>query len=327
MISNVIEIYIKIIVILLLASGFVVLISCERELKDFNFLTSEPKLVVNGSFIADSILMVHVSGTVPVMDSEDFNYIDNADLRLYMDDIMVSTATHIDTGFYSFDFIPAVNDQYRLYVSAPGYPDTETGISMPGRPEIISVGFNGQVEEGLKIGIRIKDHPDPGNWYGITIKALSGWFVMNDMGEITDTIVSGYEPCYIFSEDINVTAEITNYHLSTETYWDEYLVGTTLVVEDKLINGSEHNIEVITLDVFFSIYNNKPLYVYLESYDESYMKFLYSMDLYQRSNDNPIAEKVSVYSNVSGGLGVVYGKSVAIDSILISPQMIYWDQD
>ena len=314
----------KIIAALLLVAGLQAIISCERELEEFNFIKSVPKLVVNGSFITDSILMVHVSGTVPVMDSEDFNFIDNADLRLYKDDILVSTATHIDTGFYRFDFIPAVNDLYRLNISAPGYPDAEAGVSMPGRPEIVSVEFYGQGQEGLILGVRIKDHPDPGNHYGITIKALSGWFVMNETGEVTDTLIIGYEPCYIFSEDINVTAEITNYYLSTETYWDDYMVGTTLVVEDNLINGQEHNIEIITSDILFSIYNSEPIYVYLESYEESYLKFLHSMNLYQNSNDNFIAEKVSVYSNVSGGLGVVYGKSVAIDSILISHQMIYW---
>lgn len=313
----------KIIIILIMISGLPAIISCEKELKDFDFLTSMPKLVVNGSFIADSTLMIHISGTVSIMDSEDFNFIDDADVRLFKNDILVSTATHIDTGFYSFDLIPEAEDLYRLNVSAPGYPDAEAEIRIPGRPEIVSLGFYGQGAEGLIMGVRIKDHADIGNYYGISMKALSGWFETDDTGEVTDTVIIGYDLCYIYSEDVNVTAQITNYYLSTETYWDDYLVGTTLLVEDKLINGSEHNIEVITSDIFFSIYNSKPVYIYLESYDESYIKFLYSMNLYQRSNDNPIAEKVSVYSNVSGGLGVVYGKSVAIDSILITPRMIY----
>ena len=323
--NSIVKSSIKIFIALLLVTGLQAIISCERELEKFDFLVSEPKLVVNGSFIADSILMVHVSRTIPIMGSEDFNFIDDADLRLFKDDILISTATHIDTGFYRFDFIPVVNDLYRLNISAPGYPDAEADISMPGKPEIVSVEFCGMGPEGLIMGVRINDHPDPGNYYGISLKALSGWFEMNDMGEVTDTVINGYEPCYIFSEDINVTAEITNYYLSTESYWDEYLVGTTLVVEDNLINGQEHNIEIITSDISFSIYNGEPVYIYLESYDESYLKYLYSMNLYQNSNDNPMAEKVSVYSNVSGGLGMIYGKSVAIDSLLIPPYILSWD--
>ena len=118
--------------------------------------------------------------------------------------------------------------------------------------------------------------------------------------------------------DINISGGMYNYSLSTER-WDDYADGTTLLVEDNLVNGREFSFNFSTPDLYFAIAMGQPIVVQLESFSQDYITYLKSMELYENSIENPLAEKVTLFTNIDGGLGVAYGKSIARTEIIIPP--------
>ena len=80
---------------------------CEKVIDSFDFLESEPKLVVNAPLVSDSTIIIHVSHTIGIMDDDAFNFIDNAVARLYAGDNLIGEATYVDSGYYAFGVLPS----------------------------------------------------------------------------------------------------------------------------------------------------------------------------------------------------------------------------
>jgi hypothetical protein len=53
---------------------------------------------------------------------------------------------------------------------------------------------------------------------------------------------------------------------------------------------------------------NNEITIWIDSFDEVLYQFMYSLAKIEEVEDDPFAEKVSVYSNVNGGLGI-FGSS------------------
>lgn len=291
---------------------------CEKILDDFDFLKTEPKLVVNAPFIADSVIIIHISHTVNILDDPEFTFCDNADARLYSGENLLSTASYIDSGLYTFDILPQAGEVYTLRVDAPGYPSAEAEIKMPLPPSLLNIEYLLWEEYGPRLDITIADNPEPEQAYGISIKALSGYFEYDGNANITDTIFRDEEYTYLSSRNINVTGSKSYNYYSSER-WDDYIEGMTLVIEDDLVNGKEFKIDVNAYDLVFPVMIDSAVNVYFEAYDKDYMRFLKSFELYNNSEDNPIAEKVSIFSNIEGGLGVAYGKTISITEYQFPP--------
>jgi hypothetical protein len=285
------------------------LAGCEKVLDNFDFLETDPKLVINAPFIADSTILMHISHTVNILDDPEFTFTANAEARLYSDENLISTATYIDSGLYTFDVLPRAGEVYTLKVDASGYPSVEAEIRMPPEPSLRNIEYLSWEEYGPRLDITIADNTRPYEAYGISIKSAAGYFEYDNNGNITDTIVDGYQYSYLSSRNINVTGSKSYGYYSSER-WDDNIEGTTLMIEDDLVNGKEFTIDLNAYDLSFPVMIDSAVYVYFESYDRDYLSFLKSYELYDNSEDNPIAEKVSIFSNIEGGLGVAYGKTI-----------------
>jgi len=298
-----------------------VLASCEKVVENFDFLESDPKLVVNAPFTSDSIIIIHVSHTVGIMDDEGFTFVDDAVAELYNDDILMSTATYSDSGLYTFDVLPLAGETYVLKVSSPDYPATEAEIQMPSLPVVESVEYQGWDEYGTMLDITIDDPAETMDSYGLSLIGVYGWLEYDDFGNAVDTIISYYGPTYLISSDINIIGGMYDYSLSTDE-WSDNKSGLTLIIEDDFVNGKEFTVGISAQEIYFAIVIDEPVSIMLESYSKDYIKFLKSMELYENSNDNPIAEKVSLFTNISGGLGVAFGKTITKFEYRLPPEAL-----
>ena len=292
-----------------LAFGLLALNACEKVIEDFDFLESDPKLVVNAPFIADSTILIHISHTVGIMEDDKINFVNNAIAELYLDDVLLSTASYVDSGLYVFDVFPLATYTYVLKVVSPDYPSTSAIIEMPAIPALESIEYLGWDDYGTMLDLTINDPEEYTNFYGLSMQVPFGWFEYDDFGIIIDTTIENIGYPYLMSSDINVSGGFWDYTLSTEV-WDDYFDGTTLLIEDAYVNGREFSVSITAQELYFAIMIEQPVTVFLEAYNEDYIKYQRSMELYSNSIDNPIAEKVTLFSNITGGLGVAYGKTI-----------------
>ena len=292
------------------------LAACEKVIEDFDFLESDPKLVVNAPLVSDSAILFHVSHTIGIMDDEIVNFVSNASAGLYRDGLLLENATHLDSGFYSFPASPLKGSTYSIRISAPSYPSAVARIEMPESPPISSVGFVGEDENGVRLRVTIDDATGIENAYGLGIRYPIGRLEVDELGNVTDTIFEGTGEAYLRSKDINITGGLYGFTLNSEK-WDDYADGVTLLVEDDLVDGKEFSIDISTPDLYFAIAMGQEIIIQVEAFSEDYVRFLKSMELYNNSINNPISEKVSLFTNIDGGLGVAHGKTIYQTGITI----------
>ena len=297
---------------------------CEKKLENYDFIETEPCLVINAPFFADSSVTIHVSEPVDVMDIDYFPYRDDALAELFSNGSRVSVASYQDTGFYSFDYIPAAGDELTLNVTAPGLPDASASFTIPPVPQFVSIDYTGLDHNyGARFRITLEDHPGRTDYYGISLWSYSGWLEYDEFGVVIDTVYDGFFPGYLYSTDISVAGGITDYHLQSGGQWQEIFSGTTLLVEDKFFDGKELTVDLFCQETYFYAEIGSPIFIVIEAYSEEYVRYLRSIEKYRNSDDNPLAEAVSIYSNISGGVGLAFGKSVSRDTVAAPPELGY----
>jgi hypothetical protein len=80
--------------------------------------------------------------------------------------------------------------------------------------------------------------------------------------------------------------------------------GGKIYFDDLLFDGQTKTTEVGLYDYTFYESDTVLLEVHLEQLDPSYYKYVVSNEAYQSAHNNPFAEPVQVYTNVSGGFGL-----------------------
>ena len=87
-----------------------------------------------------------------------------------------------------------------------------------------------------------------------------------------------------------------------------------LLFNDNLFNGNIYEF-VLSGEDFYS--GTTSICVNLKSISEDYFKYLTTCKKHMDANWDPFMEKISVYSNVEGGVGIFGGFSLTTDTIVV----------
>jgi hypothetical protein len=97
---------------------------------------------------------------------------------------------------------------------------------------------------------------------------------------------------YIYADsDLFLTDESHNY-------------GGKIYFDDQLFDGQTKTAEIGLWDYVFYETDSAQIEVHLEQLDPAFYKYVVSNEAYQSARNNPFAEPVQVYTNVTGGLGI-----------------------
>jgi len=282
--------------------------ACEKRL-DFDGDVTKSKLVVNEDFSPSSNMVIHVSNSLSVIDPADLVAIENAEVKLYHDEVLLETLSHTTDGFYQGpEFtIPEVDVEYRLEVSAPGFdPVSSRSIAPSSQLEILNIDttyldseFGGG--KSLRLNISLRDN-DPGeNYYGIGAEAL---FTDSANGE---TYVN---EMYLNSTDVLFGADNGDSKYGSELYFDDALLNqNTYVLSLNIENIEGYSSGYFDNEGNFIITTDTAEILYLRIFSYSKDLFLYnrSIERYYETEGNPFAQPTQVYSNIDGGFGVFGG--------------------
>jgi hypothetical protein len=321
----------KIIIVLLALFAGILNFSCEKVIP-FDMPKVSKKLVVNGILKNTEAIRITVSYSREVLDSSTIIYSKTAKVKLYENDqfveqlVLTQIPTESSVNVYNPSFyydaylgktIPQPGRKYKIEVTDEGYPQTWAEIKMPDMPNLLSVDTI-QVEADndnyysrkLEFSNRISDKPAERNYYEFS-------FMINQYTDKRQVfkISNGYK-YLVFEGD---TAEylyrsFISYPDFNDTKFTEEIDDDNGFCSDNLFDGKEASLtfQVSSSSWYGEKHVSRMAYqVNVASVTEDYFIFKKSLTKYDEAEDNPLAEKTHVKSNIQGGMGFIGGMTIS----------------
>ncbi len=301
--------------------------ACEKTVRNIKIENKSPKLVINARIQTDSLIKVHLSRSLTLYETDSLYTFPNATVKVIENDANTIMLSYSDDGYFIADNHYALPGKvYRIEASNAGFKTATAVVNVPQKPEIISVDTSITMQSDpdcigcsltkrLELTVRFKDTPGINEYYSVEIKSLIEQY------EFEQIVIE--EPFYHF-EWIPVDTSLTNQSLyirSTESfveitkdqnyYWlvtpDWTPDGNVLYFSDKLIDGDE--VEFTLTSNFFEAAESydDSLHFYINRISEAHFKYITSRAKADEVEENPIAEQVTLYNNITNGLGHAYG--------------------
>ncbi len=266
--------------------------ACEKSMF-IDVSEDESKLVLNGIISPGSGIWLNVSESIGVSSALIKSYIpvENATIRIYNDDLLVTSITENDAGnYFSTGFSPHIGASYRILVDAAGYPTASSMVKIPDRVEIIDFDTSSfirnqyihdqrisrEIEFYLKY--TILDPAEIPNYY-----MLGAYYLENGT----------YESVQLETEDLGMNIYIKD--------------GVDILAwNDCNFNGTPRE-----FDIRFRLYNDEgfetEIVVTLYSIEKVYFDYLktYSQNFTVLNDDMLLFEPVLVATNIEGGHGII----------------------
>ena len=314
--------------ILLAVLSILVFNSCEKVI-EFNGEQTDPMIVVNSFVTPDSLIYAQISKSNFFLSNKTgFDYINNADVSLHINNIFKEKLTFISDGLYLSNLKPNTGDTIRFVITANGLDDVESVSVIPYQPVILSadttfkISFTdfqmdgkdtiGYYQAGeLAFNIKLKDEADQPDYYRLTLKRHA---VINAGGGYTyeevdymPFILEGYQNTNtgggLFDIFGGIIVDSKNQQLITDELFNgkEFVLKFTAntykrVVkpgyEDKIFYGSDN---VVSEEYTVNLQGiSKDMYLYLKS-----------KEMADGIMDGFFTEPVQIYNNISNGIGIL----------------------
>ena len=308
--------------LLYLAPLIYALTSCQKVI-EFNGPITDPMVVVNSLVSAGSPVKVTLSKSRFFLSSDTiFTMIDTAAVSLFVNGEMKETLVHTSKGVFVGTYKPVAGDSVSLQVQVPGKNLINCSASIVPQVPVISIDtttmltglknaifvvsgpktggalvfdtLGTTIGRKLKLVLKFNDNPAKQNFYRLVVytKTYSAINVTNNYTFSFDDIVSG---------NTNRDSIGPPSSLSTNKF---------NVFTDDLFNGKQYALKFSVddnKDIYFPgktpLITKRELYVDLQSISRDY--YLYLQTRSNAKNNNFFSEPVQVFSNISGGTGIM----------------------
>lgn len=276
--------------------------SCEKIIK-MDIKDDRRRIVVNSFFSPDNLFSVNISKSLHILDNGEFQYIPDATVILYKNDILLDTLIYNNYGNYIANLLPEINANYKITVTANGLESIVASDAVPSPIHIVSVdtatvmysqnnGMDGSnpAEEMLRCKIKFQDQPGVKNYYLLQVLGHE----YHDYGPKTG--------------EVNLWFDTDDPSVEDETVSD---AGATFT--DALFDGKLYD---------FTIYiNNRQtsnVYIVLASISKDFYLYWTSYTQFNYGDNSPFSEPVLVYNNIDKGFGIFAGYTKSTDTLVFS---------
>lgn len=302
--------------------------SCEKVI-EFNGEETAPMIVVNSFVTPDSLIYAQISKSKFFLSNKTgFDYINNADVSLYINNIFKEKLTFISDGLYLSNLKPNTGDTIRFVITANGLDDVESVSVIPDQPVILSadttfkISFTDFQLEGedtigyyqageLAFSIKLKDEANQPDYYRLTLKRQTvinagGGFTYEEV-DYMPFILEGFQNTNtgggLFDIFGGIIVDSKNQQLITDELFNgkEFVLKFTALssrrmvkpgYEDRFFYGSDN---VVSEEYIVNLQGiSKDMYLYLKSKEMS-----------DGIMDGFFTEPVQIYNNISKGIGIL----------------------
>ena len=291
-------------------------IACEKEL-DVDLVNDNPKLVINALFTPDSTWMVDLTRNAHILDPyPTFPAVPDAVVTIVnQNNEIVETLSYskvkdtrsyppADRGVYRGKIVPVHGQVYTIKAETNHTASVQATGRVPSAVHLTLLETDSshyQSDKKIEMKIGFSDRSDEKNYYQIKIlmkTKVSSWYPASAGAK--DTIRTSYES-EVRLESIDESPEIN----SGTIFPDNYFNGKAKTVR--------FNFQVST--PYTSPYSRQEYTDYrivLMNVSEEYYKYFTSINLYNDSNDNPLAQPVQIFNNIENGFGIFAGYSATM---------------
>ena len=267
-------------------------LSCERIIP-FESDDVNPLITLYSTLQPDSSVEAFVSRSIGILDQSEPILINSA--QVWAEDSngnFLDSLTFIGLGIYRSTNLSGIEGgKYEIHAAYENLPSVYGSATIPNIPAEGAVDSLDAVEGNF-------GGPGPSSQ-----PYLSYSFEIIDDGEPGYYFIEAYER-------LRGTTTIPNYPLEIETD-DPYVTGSgfglnqykqRVEISNELFLGGSH---VLNFRIYQWDFNGMEVLFKLKKVDDATFFYERSLDQYKRANGNPFTQPVSVYSNVTDGLGVV----------------------
>ena len=302
---------------------FILITSCKQRINDIP--DTGRKIVINGLITNDSLFNIRISKSLYINDISGnsgfpFYDMDSADIRLYQNNTYIDSLYHIPyyvfySGFVfnygnykSRSIFPQPGKEYKVIAKAHNLPDASATISIPAQVRIVRVDTSAITlapgsfitsNIGIMCKIEFIDPADEANYYLLNIREMVG-----------ENYAYTYNNLEFRCDDPIVEEKLFS-----------GIKNEGIAFSDKVINGQKHILTVIIKKEViggYTLSDTQTVCFRLYSITEEYFRYIQNLNLYEKNFGNPLSDPVMLYSNVSGGYGMVTGAAVSSYSIVFN---------
>lgn len=268
----------------------------------------EPRLVVNSFLKSGDLIQVRVTRSQPLSIGyyDTFHVVRNATVILITDGTQRDTLD-FDHSFETYSRLgktAQIGRSYRLEVSAAGFTPVHAEATVPQPVAIDSLRIEKYVRTNSDnilesdLFITFSDPAGLDDYYGMRIS-----FEPKDVG-------SEYDLCFATRDPVlNNGTDIFN-------QVDPIFYCGTVRFRDNLIDGSRYTATVNINEYDLNDQMEGTIHVQLLSYSEDLYRYVVSTELQYDIGNNPFAEPVIVFNNITNGFGIFAGQSSHKRSII-----------
>lgn len=303
--------------------------ACEKVI-EIDIEDAKIKIVANSIIEPDSIVRVNVTRSRHILDNASIIPLNDAEVKLFENDILVGTLVYTSRGNFEIDYYPQIGNEYRIELTHPDFDDVSANTIIPQRVTINDIDtlktFN---EDGYEVYNFYVNFTDPENQENYYYLSMYNKF----MAEIWDENLITYDTLYVGPDTtiVDITqggyrySEIIErlYFDSDDLIFEEYHPGGNgRIFSDEIIDGNSYTLKAsVNHWSFYSDSNN--VIIELHTINKDLYRYLTSYSRHNYSSGDPFAEPINVFTNISNGIGIFGGSSVDKDSITISGSFGY----
>lgn len=314
--------------LLIVTFSILIFNSCEKVI-EFNGEETKPMIVVNSFVTPDSLIYAQISKSKFFLSNKTgFDYINNADVSLYINNIFKEKLTFKSDGLYLSNLKPNTGDTIRFYITTDGLDDVESISVIPDQPVILSadttfkISFTDFQLEGedtigyyqageLGFRIKLKDESNRPDYYRLTLKKhavidAGGGVTYEDQFYMPFTL-EGFENTNtgggLFDIFGGMIVDSKNQQLITDEFFNgkEFVLKFTALSSKRVIKPGYE-------DRFFYSSDNvvsEEYIVNLQSISKDMYLYLKSKEMADGIMDGFFTEPVQIYNNISNGIGIL----------------------
>ncbi len=307
----------------ILALGFSssLLSSCIVD-SDLPLPEGEPQIVVNSILNPDSLIKVQLTRTRPLEDSQPFEVIENATIKLFENGVIIDTLFYEDNGNYLSNRKPKETYTYKILISGPDIKlDIEAEDTVPVRPEF-SVCFGKTISQkaltlyDVTVYVELYNlnenqfHP----WVEFISQDYNYDYRGNDTTKLVTTKFSYIDSNSPSLDDFNATfdnfngfSEYAFYLRLSDAFGNSPLVNIEVIGGIGINNQSSR---LFRYDVLSNLIKEQALSVNVYNCSPAYDKYLKSTMQDFVNNEFlgtplPFSGPVKIFSNVKNGAGII----------------------
>ena len=310
---------------------FILANSCIKTLTNYKLNEKPYKLVIHGSCSPDSLMKLYITRSLPYFSKQSYKLNTEATVNVYSNGELLESLDDLGNGWYgSNSFYPAEGQSYEIVAEAEGYESARASIHIPEKMdiELLEYTVTEHEPEGcygcspdyrLNISFNLYDNVNEENYYDLSLILNVKEFIYEE-DSVYDPVFDEYFVYdYRIIDSMNVeynTPIETNEHIvDIEKYGYDYWkvspdytpYGDELIFRDLHFNGETFSFSFYASDIFYTGYDINSISLRITSVEKDFYTYATSMAAVSETEDNPIAEPASVFTNIDGGLGIAYG--------------------